>query len=103
MDWGLLRAPNGLRETSTFSQNFYYFSAVIDLILRCVWLIATIFSKERHPWLATFEYATLIAVAELVRRWIWAIIRIENEQVSNLEKYRYILKVPELGSTHVKE
>jgi len=73
------------------------------LILRCIWLVAIVLSKENHPNLTTFGYATLLAFAELVRRWVWAIIRIENEQVSNLEKYRHILEVPELGSTDAPE
>ena len=65
--------------------------------------MAIVYSKEIHPTLKTFEYATLLAIAELVRRCIWAIIRIENEQVSNLEKYRHIFEVPELGSTDAPE
>ena len=71
--------------------------------MRCTWVVAVIFTKESHPNLKTFEYATLLGCAELLRRWIWSIIRIENEQVSNLEKYRHILEVPELGSTDAPE
>ena len=63
------------------------------------WLVPVLLESEYLPYIATFEYATLMAIAELFRRWIWALIRIENEQVSNLEQYRYILEVPELGST----
>lgn len=99
MDWGLLRASNGLRPQITYTPTFYYVASAVDLLLRCTWLIAVILPSENHPWVATFEYATLLAVAELIRRYIWALIRIENEQVSNLEQYRYILEVPELGST----
>jgi len=62
-------------------------------------MIGVILPSSNYPWVATFEFATFLAVAELFRRYIWALIRIENEQVSNLEQYRYILEVPELGST----
>ena len=103
MDWGLMRDSNGLREKITFSQSFYYFAIFADLILRFTWLIGLSHASEQYPWLATFEYATMLAIAELVRRWIWTIIRIENEQVSNLEKYRHILEVPELGSSDNSE
>lgn len=34
MDWGLLRANNGLREKLTFPLSFYYIAIVEDLILR---------------------------------------------------------------------
>ena len=103
MDWGLLRAKNGLRDKLTFHPSFYYIAIIEDLILRCTWLIAIFFSPDDHPVIATFTYSTVLAIAELVRRWVWAIIRIENEQVSNLEKYRYMLEVPELGSTEVQD
>jgi len=98
MDWGLLRADNGLRSQLLYSPLFYYTASVIDLVLRCTWLISVIWPSSSYPYIASFEFATILAVAELSRRWIWSLIRIENEQVSNLERYRNILAVPELGA-----
>jgi hypothetical protein len=51
---------------------------------------------QQTPFITSFGYGTLLGVAELWRRWTWAIIRIENEQVSNLEKYRVVLDIPEI-------
>jgi hypothetical protein len=101
MDWGLLRNSDGLRKTITYPKAFYYFASFIDLVLRLTWLLPLFASK--HKWSSTFELTTALLILELVRRWIWALIRIENEQVSNLEKYRLILEVPELGSEAATE
>jgi hypothetical protein len=40
---------------------------------------------------------------ELFRRWQWALIRIENEQVNNLEKYRHVLDIPEVTDYDMKD
>jgi hypothetical protein len=36
----------------------------------------------------------LLGGAEGIRRTIWALIRIENENVNNLEQYRNVLQIP---------
>jgi hypothetical protein len=36
----------------------------------------------------------ILCLGELFRRGQWAIIRLENEQVNNLEKYRTFLEIP---------
>ena len=79
MDWGLLRADNYLRPQITYNPLFYYTASVFDLLLRCTWLIGVVLPSSDYPWIATFEFATVLAVAELLRRYIWALIRIENE------------------------
>ena len=33
-------------------------------------------------------------IAELLRRTLWAIIRVENEQMNNFEGFRIIFEVP---------
>jgi septin family protein len=53
-------------------------------------------SADPYCWLNSYEYATIVVVAELYRRWQWAIIRIENESVSNPERYRQSFLIPEL-------
>jgi xenotropic and polytropic retrovirus receptor 1 len=79
MDWGLVRSKNGLRSMINFNPIFYYFAIITDLLLRFTWTIILIFDPRQHPWLTTFAFSTLIGVLELIRRWQWSIIRIENE------------------------
>lgn len=38
---------------------------------------------------------TLIAIVEACRRAQWALLRIENENVNNFERYRNVLQIPE--------
>jgi len=37
----------------------------------------------------------LLMVIEAIRRTQWALIRIENENVNNFERYRNVLQIPE--------
>ena len=38
----------------------------------------------------------MLSLLEIIRRIVWCIIRIENENTTNPEKYRTILTIPEL-------
>jgi hypothetical protein len=99
MDWGLLHDGRYLRDTLTFSPRFYFLAAFLNMMFRCLWVLPIIaLSMPDGSYLKTFQLTSLLAVAELFRRWVWAILRIENEQVSNPEKYRNILEVPELAA-----
>jgi len=106
MDWGLWRSkiPDhryGLRKTINYPAPFYWWAVFWDFTLRFDWAInAFIFSavgKAQYPYLFDFRYDTLIAMGELFRRFQWAILRIENEQVNNIEKYRTVLEIPDVN------
>jgi len=36
-------------------------------------------------------------MAEVIRRTVWAILRVENEYYNNFEKYRDIITIPPIG------
>ena len=100
MDWGLWRCSKperyGLREVITYPKWYYYYAIVNDLILRLLWLFGVFLSPIDFPILVSIGWGTLMGVLELYRRWCWSLLRIENEQVSNLEKYRNVLDIPEV-------
>lgn len=100
MDWGLVRCKEegkyGLRPVINYRPLFYYYAIVSDFFLRCTWVITAFIDLDGYPFLTGITYGTLIGVLELFRRWQWSLIRIENEQVNNLEKYRHILDIPEV-------
>ena len=100
MDWGLCRCTEkgkyALRPKITYAPWFYYFSMVGDALMRCTWTITAFIDVDGYPWLTGISFGTLIGVVELYRRWQWSLIRIENEQVNNLERYRHILDIPEI-------
>ena len=57
-------------------------------------MIVVFADKSQNPWLVSLGYGTLLSVLELWRRYCWSLLRIENEQVNNLEKYRDITEMP---------
>ena len=97
IDWGLMQEPNLLRDRVKFPTFFYYQAIVTNLLLRFVWVVPLVMvSSEEYCWFKSFECATILALAELFRRWQWALLRIENEEISNPERYRHIFLIPEI-------
>jgi len=66
------------------------------LLLRFTWIVRALIDVNSYPWFSGVWHGTFIGAFELFRRWQWAIIRIENEQVNNLEKYRHVLDIPDV-------
>jgi hypothetical protein len=78
MDWSLfdLRSKNYLlRDHLVYSKNWVYYTAmVINFLLRSTWIL--IYSNKNMD---IHLIMIIIAIGELVRRWIWNFFRIENE------------------------
>ncbi|XXH00488.1 vacuolar aminopeptidase 1 [Hypoxylon texense] len=69
----------------------YYFVMVLDPILRFGWIFYAIFTHDKqHSTLVSF----LVALAEVVRRGIWALFRVENEHCANVAQYKASRDVP---------
>lgn len=101
MDWGLFNSTKsstyGLRPVITFSNAFYYYAIVVNLILRSTFMITYFININDYQFLTSIGFGTLIGILELYRRWIWSLLRIENEQVNNFEKYRHVQDIPEVN------
>lgn len=99
MDWGLLRCNEPgkkyLRPKLLYPVWFYYYAAATNLVMRLMWIMP-LFNKWYSP---VFIYSQLnilvLALVEGFRRAQWALIRIENENVNNFERYRNVLQIPE--------
>ena len=101
MDWGLMRCfePGkwGLRGKFNYSPNFYYFSIFMDFILRYIWIVGMYTFGDPKSTFNDFQTVTIfLIVCEAFRRALWSLIRVENEQNSNLEAYRTIPYIPPL-------
>ena len=100
MDWGLVRCKEegkyGLRPRIYYRREFYYYAMISGFLFRLTWTLTAFIDTDYYPWLTSIGYGTLIGVIELFRRWQWAIIRVENEQVNNFEKYRNVDEIPEV-------
>ena len=95
LDWGCGRKNNNyifLREKLTYPPITYYLAIIYDIIVRTTWTWNFIHIKS-----SLSEWKNLLTCTlEVIRRAIWVLIRVENENLSNPENYRTILAIPEL-------
>jgi len=95
LDWGCGRQNNlhfFLREKLTYPQVSYYLAIAYDIIVRTTWTWNFIHIKS-----SLSEWKNLLTCTlEVIRRAVWALIRVENEYLSNPENYRTILAIPDL-------
>ena len=81
-----------LREKITFPRVVYYIAIFYDIIVRASWTWYFIPIGS-----SLFEWKNLLKdTLEVIRRGFWALIRIENENLSNPEHYRSFLIIPDL-------
>jgi len=58
--------------------------------------IMPLFNNKYSPYFVLSQTNLFIlSVVEGIRRAQWALIRIENENVNNFERYRNVLQIPE--------
>ena len=87
MDWGLITFHRtghvNSRLRTHFHWSFYLFAVVVNLILRFSW------KATRLPWFASLHSSHLVLLLELAevgRRALWNMIRIEWEIVVQMDK-----------------
>ncbi|KAF4112869.1 hypothetical protein G5714_005414 [Onychostoma macrolepis] len=86
MDWGLLQGNGLLKDELVFSQQWYYYAAMLaDVLLRVSWAINILLAQMKDSAAAATASA-LLAPLEVLRRFIWNLFRLENEQLKNCEK-----------------
>ncbi|KAK4103992.1 SPX-domain-containing protein, partial [Parathielavia hyrcaniae] len=69
----------------------YYVIMVVDPILRFSWIFYPIFAHDtQHSTIVSF----LVALAEVVRRGMWTLLRIENEHCANVAQYKAARDTP---------
>ncbi|KAK4239674.1 hypothetical protein C8A03DRAFT_32275 [Achaetomium macrosporum] len=63
----------------------YYLIMVIDPILRFSWIFYAIFTHDtQHSTIVSF----MVSLAEVVRRGMWTLLRVENEHCANVAQYK---------------
>ncbi|KAJ2557557.1 Signal transduction protein [Coemansia sp. RSA 1836] len=99
MDWGLFETRTKhrfLRSELKFERTWVYYAAIVtDVILRFVWITQispSFFSFGHAVHSATVAY--IAAVLEVVRRFLWNFLRVENEHVSNCGQFRATTDIP---------
>jgi hypothetical protein len=89
-DWDLLHEEeNYLRKKLTYSKYFYYWSIGSNLIFRLLWTL-TISPATLTVTINSFWFSTILAICEVLRRAQWNLLRVENEHLSNSNKYKAV-------------
>lgn len=89
MDFSLLqkhvRHPFLRDITALKSKWIYYAIMIVDPILRFNWIFYAIFTHNtQHSTIVSF----FVAFAEVIRRGLWLILRVENEHCANVSQYK---------------
>ncbi|KAL0806769.1 hypothetical protein Bca101_099261 [Brassica carinata] len=95
-DWGLLQHNSNnpwLRNQLMLRQkSIYYFSMVLNIVLRLAWLQTVLHSSFEH---VNYRVTGLfLAALEVIRRGHWNFYRLENEHLNNAGKFRAVKTVP---------
>lgn len=89
MDWSLMQITSKnilLRDELAFKSTIPYYTAmVVDPILRCNWVFYAIYANEVQQ---SAKVSFFVALAELLRRFLWVFFRVENEHCSNVLRFR---------------
>ena len=70
---------------------------VINLILRFTWLLTILPNSVLHTYFEDENLVIMIVcLLEVIRRFLWTVIRIEHEILNNSEHYRDVLELPHI-------
>lgn len=93
MDFSLMQAQDSfLRQIRALKKRWpYYLVMVVDPILRFAWIFYAIFTHDtQHSTIVSF----LVALAEVSRRGMWTLFRVENEHCANVKAHKASRDVP---------
>jgi xenotropic and polytropic retrovirus receptor 1 len=69
----------------------YYLAAAADVVLRQQWVFYAIFAPN-YPYGALLSFG--VGLAEVLRRGMWSLFRVENEHCNNVGKFRASRDIP---------
>lgn len=95
MDWSLLQphaSKKYLRDVRGFKNQYWYYTAmVLDPLLRFNWIFYAIYTHDvQHSTFVSF----LVSFAEVTRRGMWSLFRVENEHCANVARFKASRDVP---------
>ncbi|OQV11683.1 Xenotropic and polytropic retrovirus receptor 1 [Hypsibius exemplaris] len=96
MDWGFLdrnaKSNRLLRDSLVYSSSWYYYYTIVqDLVLRFAWTISI--SVNELGLLHHEILLSVLATAELWRRFVWNFFRLENEHLNNCGEFRAVRNI----------
>jgi len=98
-DWGLFGFSKdvkykGLRKEIVFNPILYYLAIILNLLLRFMWVLVFGLRLMANIKLDMQYFLFFVAFAEIFRRFVWNIFRLENEHLNNCGKFRAVLDIP---------
>ncbi|KAK3707660.1 Xenotropic and polytropic retrovirus receptor 1 [Vermiconidia calcicola] len=93
MDFSLFDVESKLlRKDLLFNHRWWYYAImVIDPIIRFNWLLYVIFASDlQHGTIVSF----CVALSEVIRRGLWSLFRVENEQIANNRALKAARELP---------
>lgn len=67
-------------------------------LARFAYVLALVLDINNHPLMYNpLIYSSILFGIEVIRRWFWAIMRLETEMIFNLENFRQIDEIPEVA------
>ena len=99
-DWGLLRWKANkehklLRKEVTYPASAYYIAMIVNFMLRIAWAVALYPVAFGIHNLDLMHYLHLpLSLAEIGRRCIWNLFRLENEHLNNVGEFRVVKDIP---------
>jgi len=100
-DMALFQDRRGLRAELMYPVSWYYVAICLDLVLRFLWIFTLMPTKANPYYIKTNDvgFVAIVACAELTRRAMWALFRVENAQISKKSEFLDFLYVPMLFGT----
>jgi len=100
----LFQDRRGLRPELMYPIGWYYAAIGLDLVLRFLWIFTLMPTTANPYYIQTNDvwFVAIIACAELTRRAMWALFRVENAQISKKCEFLDFLYVPMLFGTQKK-
>jgi len=97
----LFQDRRGLRSELIYPLGWYYVAICLDLVLRFLWIFTLMPTTANPYYIKTDDigFVAIIACAELTRRAMWALFRVENFQISKKSEFLDFLYVPMLFGT----
>ncbi|KAF0686520.1 Aste57867_21707 [Aphanomyces stellatus] len=95
MDWGLGGWTDGLRPLRIYPTWVYYAAMVVDLFLRFGWTLTLIPAQGYGPFPSHIQFFIdpILASAEVFRRSMWGLLRVEYEHTIQLASSRKSIDV----------
>ncbi|KAL9651505.1 hypothetical protein ABK040_001451 [Willaertia magna] len=99
MDWSLVQFDKEaehklLRKELFFHPNFYYFSMITNLLARYFWLFVLLLKQFYGSYLTDQWIGFVFGLVEVLRRFQWNCIRLENEHLNNVGEFRATNEIP---------